>query len=335
MTGWRISGAPPRSSARRSASSSSRPRLPGGFVRLARWRSAASAPPGGGGAIALRSAARRVIARSPRLDRERNARDHEHHRVAHRRHALIHAAEQISESQPRRGLGVHALPDLVGHHGETRLTAADEPGEGVGFIEDRLVAIAAQQAIGDPEREAIDDESVAGTLELLETRHELERHLDRGPLRWALRAMPRDATAHVRVERLGRRHEGDATLGGAPLDGVAALAAARAADHEERCDHLPAPPAKTGCGSAPGQVSWLSDRPTPRAFPTRSGQWHLRVSSPITVTGSRRLGPAFPEALTAIPSANNVANASKIASRSQPRSTFPRSAVRDALEGPD
>src|SRR5207247_8024063 len=29
----------------------------------------------------------------------------------------------------------------------------------------------------------------------------------------------------------------------------------------------PGPPAKTGVRVAPGQVSWLSDRPTPRAFP--------------------------------------------------------------------
>jgi len=42
------------------------------------------------------------------------------------------------------------------------------------------------------------------------------------------------------------------------------------------------------------QVSWLSDRPTPRAFPADSGQWLSRVSSPNTVTGSRRIRTAFP-----------------------------------------
>jgi hypothetical protein len=37
----------------------------------------------------------------------------------------------------------------------------------------------------------------------------------------------------------------------------------------------PDPPAKTGEGGALGQVSWLPDRPTPRAFPARYllGQW--------------------------------------------------------------
>src|SRR4029450_1951065 len=88
-----------------------------------------------------------------------------------------------------------------------------------------------------------------------------------------------------------------------------------------------------GCGSAPGQVSWLSDRPTPRAFPTRCGQWHLRVSSPITVTGSRRLGP--PSLRPSWPSRarDNVANANKISERSQPRGR--RSGVHRVLEVAD
>src|SRR6185369_15929577 len=38
---------------------------------------------------------------------------------------------------------------------------------------------------------------------------------------------------------------------------------------------------------------WLPDRPTPRAFPA-DGQWLFRVSSPVTVTGSRRIRTAFP-----------------------------------------
>src|SRR5262244_3289037 len=277
MTGWRISGAPPRSSARRS------------------------------------------IDRSPRPDRERNARDHEHHRVAHCRHALIHAAEQISKAQPRRGLGMHALADLVGHHGEARLTSADEPGEGVGFIEDRLVAIAAQQAIGDPEREAIDDEGVAGTLELLQTRHEVERHLDRGPVRWALRAMPRDATGHICIERLGRRHEGDATLGGALLDGVATLAAARAADHEERCGHLPGSSREDRLRiSARAGLLALGSSYSPR-LPDLFRSVAPAGFVPDHSDGVAAAWTAFPEALTAIPSANNVANANKIGCGSQPR----------------
>ena len=48
--------------------------------------------------------------------------------------------------------------------------------------------------------------------------------------------------------------------------------------------------------SVSGQVSWLSDHPTPHAFPARllPRQWPSWVSSPITVTGSRRDRTAFP-----------------------------------------
>src|SRR5206468_4435208 len=38
----------------------------------------------------------------------------------------------------------------------------------------------------------------------------------------------------------------------------------------------PDPPSKTGERIAPGQVSWLSDRPTPRAFP---------ASRPVALAG--------------------------------------------------
>src|SRR5262245_65566740 len=93
-------------------------------------------------------------------------------------------------------------------------------------------------------------------------------------------------------------------------------------------------PRRPVLGSAPGQVSWLSDRPTPRAFPTRLGQWHLRVSSPITVTGSRRLGP--PSLRPSRPSRTQRTSRTLTKSRSHRNHTeLPRSAVRDALEGPD
>src|SRR5438132_1441157 len=55
MTGRATSGARPRRTARRSAISSSRPRLPGGLVRLSRWRRAALSPSREGGAIEARS----------------------------------------------------------------------------------------------------------------------------------------------------------------------------------------------------------------------------------------------------------------------------------------
>src|SRR5256886_6907651 len=57
---------------------------------------------------------------------------------------------------------------------------------------------------------------------------------------------------------------------------------------------------------APGQVSWLSDRPTPRAFPASRPVALRRVSSPITVTGSRRPSTAFPGPFGASRGANNA-----------------------------
>jgi len=35
----------------------------------------------------------------------------------------------------------------------------------------------------------------------------------------------------------------------------------------------------------PVQVSWLAGRPTFYAFPVLSNQWHLKISSPLTVAG--------------------------------------------------
>src|SRR2546428_1857288 len=57
---------------------------------------------------------------------------------------------------------------------------------------------------------------------------------------------------------------------------------------------------------APGQVSWLSDRPPPRAFPASRPVALRRVSSPITVTGSRRPSTAFPGPFGASRGANNA-----------------------------
>ena len=124
----------------------------------------------------------------------------------------------------------------------------------------------------------------------------------------ALRAVPRDAGGEVGVARLGGGDERDAAAPGpTELEGVAALSAARAAQDEMgqrwrestrsiRHDH-PDPPAKTGMRLPEvGSVSWLSDRPTPHAFPAAAppasgSPW---VSSPNTVTGSRRIRTAFP-----------------------------------------
>src|SRR5262245_65765811 len=58
----------------------------------------------------------------------------------------------------------------------------------------------------------------------------------------------------------------------------------------------PSPPAKTGLGEArPVGLLALGSPYSPR-LPSRTGQWLSRVSSPNTVTGSRRILTAFPVA---------------------------------------
>src|SRR2546430_17401769 len=124
MWGRSTRGAPPASAARRAAISSSRPRLPGGFVRLSRWRWASASPPAGGGVIALRSLASIVGPRRPRrtrgdgLERERHAGHHQHDAVARGGDLLVHDSEEVAETEPHRGLGVHALARSEEHTSE-------------------------------------------------------------------------------------------------------------------------------------------------------------------------------------------------------------------------
>src|SRR5947199_333519 len=109
MWGRSTRGAPPASTARRAASSSSRPRLPGGFVRLSRWRCASASPPAGGAVIALRRlrsivwprVPRRRARRGDRLDREWHAGHHQHDPVARGGDLLVDDSEEVSETEKR------------------------------------------------------------------------------------------------------------------------------------------------------------------------------------------------------------------------------------------
>ena len=88
-----------------------------------------------------------------------------------------------------------------------------------------------------------------------------------------LRPMPRDAVPPCRrraARAVATKADAGRTRRGQG-DGVAALAAARAAENEMRlCSDVPRVlPRRPVWVTAPGQVSWLSDRPTPRAFPAR------------------------------------------------------------------
>jgi hypothetical protein len=91
------------------------------------------------------------------------------------------------------------------------------------------VVVAALEQVRHPERQAVDDDRGA-VLDLSERGTELERLLDRVPLRRTLCAVQPDSLGHLLVARLGRRddHHGAA----APpreVDGQRRLAAASAA----------------------------------------------------------------------------------------------------------
>src|SRR2546422_955587 len=240
MWGRSTRGAPPASAARRAAISSSRPRLPGGFVRLSRWRCASASPPAGGGVIALPSLASIVGPRRPRrtrgdgLERERHAGHHQHDAVARGGDLLVHDSEEVAETEPHRGLGVHALADLVGDDGEGRRAAADQLGERVGLVEDRVVGVAAQQAVRDPERQAVHDDRLVPFLQLGEARDEIVRFLDGLPVARTLGLVARDPTRHVAVAGARGRDEGDTARARGIGDSEAALPATRAPEDEDR-----------------------------------------------------------------------------------------------------
>src|SRR6267378_2954025 len=274
MTGRRTLGAPPRSTASRRAISSSRPRLPGGFVRPSRWRCASAARPGGRAPIELRRLeSTGVRPAGPRrrghgLQRDGKTRDHQHDAIARGGDLLIHEAEQVAKTDPDVGLGMHTLAHLVGDERQRERAAPDQRGERLGLLEQRHLAVAAQEPVRDPEGEAVHDHRVVGARESRQMRHEVVGLLDRGPVARALGPVALDPSRHVAVRRARGRHEGDAPAEQRVGDGEAALAAAGSAENEERWRQdsrvLPRRPVPR---CVPGQVSWLSDRPTPRAFP--------------------------------------------------------------------
>src|SRR5437763_4163646 len=240
MTGRRTPGAPPHSTASRSAISSRRPRLPGGFVRPSRWRCASAASPAGGAAIELRRLESIEAGRaSPRrrrhgLERDGNARDHQHDAVAGGGDLLVDEAEQVAEAQAEVGLGVHARADLVGDERERARPAADQLGERLGLVEQHVLAVAAQEPVRDPDGEAVDDDRIIGALEPRQARDEVVGLLDRGEVTRALGPVARDPSRHVAVRRARRGHEGDAPAERRIADGEPALAAAGSTENEER-----------------------------------------------------------------------------------------------------
>ena len=128
----------------------------------------------------------------------------------------------------------------------------------------------------------------------------VQRLLDGEPVRRALGPVARDARAHVVVAGLARwrRRRAGAWRRAARATRVAALAAARAAQHEvgRVAIDRPGPPSRTGVvggrpGRSPGSRIVLLPTPSRPGLRASGRPW---VSSPITVTGSRRIRTAFP-----------------------------------------
>jgi hypothetical protein len=167
-----------------------------------------------------------------RFDRERQTGDHQHHALARGGEPLVGDAEQIAEAKTDGRLRVDAFADLVRDERDVELAAVHDPRELVGAGEDCLVRVAAEHAVADPHRDAIDDDRV-DAVQRRETRGHVERLFDGGPLRWALGLVARDARRHVGVPRLRGREERDAATGWLDGDRVSALAAPRTAENEE------------------------------------------------------------------------------------------------------
>ena len=160
--------------------------------------------------------------------------------------------KRVAEAQPDLGRRVHAGADLVGHDDEREAALGNEVRERVGRGEDGLLFVAAQEEIGDPERQAVEDHDVRpGPRD--SGRPPPRRRAPRGaPARGSLGAVARDPRLHVAVEGLGRGEECSARVpvdiaGGDP-QGLSALAASDASEDEIGSMHAthPGPPAKTG-----------------------------------------------------------------------------------------
>ena len=175
-------------------------------------------------------------------------------------------------------------------------------GELVGRRQDGRVVVAPVQEVGDPEREAVDDDQVEPRRQATAGAGEVERLLDGEPV---ARAAPRGAG---RCGAACRRRAvwAVATKRGATADAERPRATAYRllplrAPPRMRCDWcsddpqvLPRRPVWRA-GVRAGLLAFGSPY-SPRLPGPIARQWLPWVSSPITVTGSRRIRTAFPGA---------------------------------------
>src|SRR5262245_52893059 len=131
-------GQRPVISARRQASSSRRPRLPGGLESWSSRARVAWPAPTDRGRTRSRSFWRSVRALAPRprrggaLDRNGDAGDHQRDEVGGGGDTLVHGAEKIAKATTDLGGRMHALADLVGDHDDGRAALADHGGDLLG-----------------------------------------------------------------------------------------------------------------------------------------------------------------------------------------------------------
>ena len=176
----------------RTASSSRRPRLPRGFVRLSSRRRAASASRSSGTTTEAMRRSRAITApaspggpaRLGRLHDEGTSGDHQHHLVGGPRDGLIDQAERVAKAPAERRLRVDPPADLVRDEdeGEARARWRRPPA---------APASARRSAVGqlrpfvehvcDPEVETVHDDDIGLALERGERRRERQRDLDGAP----------------------------------------------------------------------------------------------------------------------------------------------------------
>lgn len=140
-----------------------------------------------------------------------------------RGHALVESAQFVDIAARHRTERHDAETDFIADDDHLRARAAQRGFERGGA---RLVlrvverfAFGRAQQIGQPQRQAIDEQAGVGIVELHERVGECDRRFGERPVRWAARAMMRDALREFRVRHACGRDIGDgaAAVGGEPF----------------------------------------------------------------------------------------------------------------------
>src|SRR6266851_621342 len=254
-----VGGNRPEISASRRASSSSRPRLPGGLVSRSRARWASRPGAGSGIPMLLRSFWRTGIRGDPWravFDEHGNAGNHEGDAIGRHREAPVDAAERVLEAYPYLGRRVDAGADLVGHDDDRGASLDHELRQLFRGRQHVVREVTTKQEVRHPEGEAIEDDEIDAIGQSPAGLDDLVGLLHRAPTLGPVGLVPRDAPGHVAIvgPRGGEKARAPARMGsGGEQDGLAALADTDTAENQVRSMKLgltgrahPGPPAKTG-----------------------------------------------------------------------------------------